>query len=101
MDRVEQIFSLMEKRGHAAYLGEAISVRDHLLQAAHLAVMDGAPDALIAAALLHDIGHLLGSDDNPAERNIDGIHEQTGADWLSRYFGPDISEPVRFHVVAK
>ena len=101
MDIVDQILELFEARGAAAYLGEPVSQTEHALQAAHLAVQQGASDALIAAALLHDIGHLLGPDDDVAERGIDAVHEDRGCSWLAPHFGPEVTEPIRLHVLAK
>lgn len=101
MDSVDRIMDLFEKRGAEAYLGEPVSQQEHALQAAWLAVQEGSSDALVAAALLHDIGHLLGGEDDPAERGIDGFHEDAGCRWLSRDFGPEVTEPIRLHVAAK
>ena len=54
--------------GAAAYHGEAVSQAEHALQAAELAEREGAPDALVVAALLHDVGHLLdGQDEDLAD----------------------------------
>lgn len=82
-------------------MGEPISQREHALQAAHLAVREQAPDALIVAALLHDIGHLLTLDESAAERGIDRVHEEQASAWLAAYFGPEVTEPIRLHVAAK
>jgi len=102
MDIVDEIIDLFETHGPAAYLGEPVSQTEHALQTAHLAVQEGASDALVAAALLHDIGHLLGpAEDDTAERGIDALHEQSGCAWLARHFGPEVTEPVRLHVLAK
>ena len=102
MDSVDEILQLFETRGSAAYLGEPVSQREHALQAAHLAEVDGASDALVTASLLHDIGHLLGADaDDPTESGIDALHEEKGYAWLARHFGPEVCEPVRLHVIAK
>jgi [1-hydroxy-2-(trimethylamino)ethyl]phosphonate dioxygenase len=101
MDIVDQILELFEARGAAAYLGEPVSQTEHALQSAYLAVQKGASDALVTAALLHDIGHLLGSEDDPAERGIDAVHEDRGCSWLTTHFGPEVTEPVRLHVMAK
>jgi [1-hydroxy-2-(trimethylamino)ethyl]phosphonate dioxygenase len=101
MDIVEQIIELFEKRGAAAYLGEPVSQAEHALQAACLAVQEGASDSLVTAALLHDIGHLLGPEDDPAQRGIDAVHEARGCAWLAPHFGPEVTEPVRLHVMAK
>mgnify|MGYP006275157349 CR=1 FL=1 len=74
----------------------------HALQAANLAEAAGEPPSLIVASLLHDLGHMihqLGTD--TLERGINDAHEETGAQWLARWFGADVSEPVRLHVAAK
>jgi [1-hydroxy-2-(trimethylamino)ethyl]phosphonate dioxygenase len=102
MDIINAIAELFEREGRAAYFGEAVSESEHALQAADLAARDGANDALVVAALLHDVGHLLhGLGENVAERGLDGRHEEVGHDWLARWFGPAVAEPVRLHVAAK
>lgn len=99
---VEDILDLFARRGAAAYHGEAVSQEEHALQAADLAGREGAPDALVVAALLHDVGHLLdGQDEDLADRGIDGHHEEAGCAWLGRHFGPEVTEPIRLHVAAK
>ena len=98
----ERILKLFRDRGHAAYFGEEVSQTEHALQAASAAERAGASPALIAAALLHDIGHLL--HDQPedcAESGIDARHEVLGARWLQQFFGPEVTEPIRLHVAAK
>jgi len=93
---------LFAERGSASYFGESVTQTEHALQTAALAASDGAPAALVVAALLHDVGHLLhtGGEDI-ADRGIDTRHERIGARWLTPRFGPDVSEPVRLHVAAK
>jgi gamma-butyrobetaine dioxygenase len=81
-----------------AYLGEDVTMIQHQLQAAALAT--GASDALVVAGLLHDIGHMLASDEGEAD-DRDAHHDSTGARWLSRWLGPEVTEPVRLHVAAK
>lgn len=102
MNITDQILSLFEARGHAAYFGEDVSQQEHALQAAHLAEDAKARPALIVAALLHDIGHLIhGLPENIADQGVDGYHEAAGAKWLSAHFGPEVTEPIRLHVDAK
>ena len=102
MSIVDHIFTLFERRGHAAYVGEAVSQLEHALQTASQADQKGAPDYLIIAALLHDLGHLLhGMPEDIAALGVDGQHQDMGAAWLSRHFGTAVTEPIRLHVAAK
>ena len=102
MSIVDEIMDLFARRGEAAYHGEAVSQTEHALQAAELAELEGAPDRLVVAALLHDVGHLLeGQDEDLAGRGIDGRHEEAGRAWLSAHFGPEVTEPIYLHVAAK
>jgi phosphonate degradation associated HDIG domain protein len=101
-DPVGCVIRLFEKRGDAAYIGEQLSQTEHALQTAWAAERAGARGALIVAALLHDVGHLLHDlPENCAHAGIDDAHEILGARWLDQYFGPDVAEPVRLHVDAK
>ncbi len=99
---VDDIQKLFEEHGGSLYGGEAVTQMEHALQAAMLAEAEDASPALIAAALLHDIGHLLHNlpDDAPDD-GIDDVHEQLAYNWLRKYFGPEVTEPVRMHVEAK
>ena len=102
MSMIDQVFSLYAARGAAAYFGEAVSMTEHGLQAAHFAELGGARDSVVAAALLHDIGHLIATvPDDIAEWKVDARHEATGARWLAEWFGAEVAEPVRLHVRAK
>lgn len=97
-----EVLQLFRKHGGSQYGGEAVSQLEHALQAAHFAERDGASPALIVAALLHDVGHLL--HELPAdapERGIDDRHETLAAAWLSQRFGPAVAAPVAMHVDAK
>jgi phosphonate degradation associated HDIG domain protein len=99
---VDFVIRLFRERGDAAYFGESVSQTEHALQSAWAAELAGAGQALIAAALLHDIGHLLHElPEECAEYGIDDAHERLGAAWLSRHFGEAVIEPVRLHVPAK
>ncbi len=75
--------------------GEVISIRDHMLQAAELALVQALPASLVAAALLHDIGWA------PALAKHGLPHETAAADHLAPLFGRAVAEPVRLHVAAK
>lgn len=101
-DVVDRILQLFRERGDSEYGGEAVTQLEHALQAAHFARRTGAGAALVTAALLHDIGHLLHElpDDAP-ELGVDDRHEELGRCWLARWFGPDVVEPVQRHVDAK
>jgi phosphonate degradation associated HDIG domain protein len=99
---VDRICAILAERGGADYGDECVTQLAHALQCALLAEESGATPALVTAALLHDIGHLvhdLGA--GAAERGIDDRHEVRGRDWLGRYFGEDVTGPVRLHVDAK
>jgi gamma-butyrobetaine dioxygenase len=93
---------LFASQGARDYLGEPVSVAAHLLQAAALASAAGAPDALVAAALLHDVGHLAPGDGTGGGDSYGDVrHGELGAAWLSSWFPPAVTEPVRLHVAAK
>lgn len=102
MKILDEITLLFQRHGAQAYFGESVSMTEHSLQTAHAAQLAGAPAALVVAALLHDVGHLI--DDVPddiQDWNTDARHEEVGSGWLARRFGPEIYEPVRLHVPAK
>lgn len=102
MHVIDRLFELFREKGNGAYFGEEVTETEHALQCAHLAEQAGASPEVVAAALLHDVGHLLHNlPEDVAERGIDGRHEEGGAAWLDRYFGPAIVDPVRLHVAAK
>lgn len=98
---VAELADLFARYGALRY-GEGVSQLEHALQTAHHAKVDGAPAALIVAALLHDVGHLMQKvGDNAADLGIDTRHEHISAGYLARAFGPEVTEPVRLHVAAK
>ena len=74
----------------------------HAVQSAHHARAQCLSSSVVAAALLHDIGHMVHQlGEHPAAQGIDDEHEAIGANWLERYFGENVTEPVRLHVAAK
>jgi phosphonate degradation associated HDIG domain protein len=101
-DPIDFLLRLFKERGDGAYLGEPVSQTEHALQTAWAAEQAGAGSAVIAAALLHDVGHLLHDlPEDCALAGIDDAHEARGARWLAQHFGPEVAEPVRLHVSAK
>lgn len=101
-DPIAFVMRRFKERGDAAYLGEPVSQTEHALHTAWAAEQAGAGGALVAAALLHDVGHLLHDlPEDCALAGIDDAHEERGARWLSQHFGPEVAEPVRLHVAAK
>ncbi|MDP6538235.1 MAG: HD domain-containing protein [Planctomycetota bacterium] len=102
LSSLDQLFDLFAERGERRYYGEEISLLAHSLQAAQMGGRAGAPPALVAAALLHDVGHMLWEDgEDFTERGIDDGHEEIGAVWLAGLFGEAVCEPIRRHVDAK
>lgn len=101
MSVLETIFATLRRRGGEMYGGEVVTQLGHALQSTVLARGEGAPDALVTAALLHDYGHLLADDEGQAEQGRDMFHEDVAADHLARWFGPAVTEPIRLHVAAK
>ena len=99
---VEQIFDIYRREGGRAYLGERVTILEHVLQTAAVAERTGGSTALITASLLHDIGHFLHDfDEECAGRGIDSEHEIVAAHFLAPHFSPDVVEPIRLHVAAK
>jgi gamma-butyrobetaine dioxygenase len=102
MDPVRLIAGLFASEGADQYLGEEVTQAAHMLQAAALAERAGAEPGLVAAALLHDVGHFTGTvTGQELMSGTDNRHSDAGADWLARWFGPEVTEPVRLHVAAK
>lgn len=82
--------------------GGLLTPAAHMLQAAALATGAGAGPAMVAATLLHDVGRLTGTArGRTAARRSGYLHCDTGADWLARWFGEEVTGPVRLHVAAK
>lgn len=100
---VPEVLALFERWGTETY-DEDVSQLDHALQTAALARAEGADDALVAASLLHDVGHLLelregGVADGQTEADLG--HEGRGARWLAAVFPPQVTGPIALHVAAK
>ena len=93
---------LLVQRGQERYDGEPVSHLSHACQAATMAQRAGAGDALIAAALLHDIGHLVtGASGTPSAAGINDRHERIAAHVLSPWLPQACTAPIAEHVQAK
>ena len=96
---LEDIF---ERRGGEEYLGEPVTMAEHMLQGATIAEQNDQPEIIIVSALLHDIGHftsefgMFSMDDTE-----DRFHEDAGAEILEDFFPTLVTDCVRYHVAAK
>jgi len=99
---VDEVLALLASGGGAAYFGEPVTVLEHSLQAALYAHRKNWGPALVAAALLHDVGHLLHSEgEDAAARGLDTRHEELAAEALAAHLPATVLEPIRLHVAAK
>ncbi|MEO1945327.1 MAG: HD domain-containing protein [Candidatus Thioglobus sp.] len=99
VDHIEDVF---RRRGAESYLGEQVTMAQHMLQTAQCAEKAGADDSQIVAALLHDIGHYKNEiPETSLAKGIDNYHEEAGANFLEDYFPISVVEPIRQHVDAK
>lgn len=100
---LDELLALLSRGLHRRYAGESVTQWEHALQTAALAVQAQASSALVAAALFHDLGHLVDAevDATPTLAGHDDRHELVAARRLAPVFGPAVSEPVRLHVEAK
>jgi hypothetical protein len=74
MKTIDDVLASFARDGGRAY-GERVTQHAHALQSAALAERDGASPSLVAAALLHDIGHFVAKTPD----GIDDRHEHIGA----------------------
>jgi phosphonate degradation associated HDIG domain protein len=99
---LQQIGTIYRNQATGRYGLSDVSQLQHALQSAWLAERNGEPAAMVAAALLHDIGHMIHDlGENPAAEGIDDTHETRAAAWLSPLFDNEVTEPIRMHVAAK
>jgi phosphonate degradation associated HDIG domain protein len=98
---LDEIAELFHANGAVQYGAEAVSQQQHALQCAHLAEQAGATPALVAAALLHDLGHLLVPGRLPGSRGGDDLHQFMALPFLRGVFPEDVLAPIRLHVDAK
>jgi phosphonate degradation associated HDIG domain protein len=97
---VDEVLALYERWGPERY-DEEVTQLEHALQCAALAREGGASDALVAAALLHDVGHLLELAGGRFRSDVDEHHESRGARYVSSLFGSEVTRPIALHVQAK
>ena len=106
---VNKVFGLFDKFGHESYIGEDVSQLQHAQQCAQAAQQSGQPDHAILGAFLHDIGHLVGLEQNMEPMTADAgqvlgtkTHEKVGEDYLKELgFPKSVTDFVRGHVDAK
>ncbi|MGA2535699.1 MAG: HD domain-containing protein [Terracidiphilus sp.] len=102
LSSVDEVFQLLESGGGEAYFGEPVTVLEHSLQAASFVERKGGDSSLIAAALLHDLGHLLHSEgEDAAGHGVDTQHEELAVAALGDRLPASVLDPIRLHVAAK
>jgi phosphonate degradation associated HDIG domain protein len=98
---VDAVVRLYTMRAGLRYGSELVSQLEHALQCAQLALAEGAETELVAAAFLHDIGHLVAHRCHEAEREIDDLHQYLAVSYLRGAFGAAVLEPIKLHIDAK
>jgi len=99
---LEDIRQLFETWGALGYSGEQVTQLEHALQSGALAQEAGAGDDLVAAAFLHDLGHLLNRQgETPTARGVDDVHQYYALPFLRPVLPDGVLEPIRLHVDAK
>lgn len=97
---VDDIIGIFRTAGAARYGQEAISQEQHALQCGQLAEQAGSTPQLVAAALLHDLGHLIAPEQRPGEGKND-LHEFVAIPFLRGVFPEAVIAPIHMHVDAK
>jgi predicted HD phosphohydrolase len=102
-DLFEEIKNLYTTYGNNQYmLAEPITQQDHALQAAYLAKTSKAPDEIVLALLLHDIGQLTNASYIGQTTHLHTSHDEEGFEWLKEHgFSEFVCEFARFHTLAK
>ncbi|MGA0600984.1 HD domain-containing protein [Caulobacter sp. KR2-114] len=100
LSSLDDLAALYAARGGQTY-GEGVTQLEHAVQCAGLAEAAGAAPSLVAAALLHDVGHLFLEEAEATTAAQDDRHEITGARALSALFGRAVRGPIALHVPAK
>ncbi|MHB1122129.1 MAG: phosphonate degradation HD-domain oxygenase [Ramlibacter sp.] len=98
---IDDIVALYGAAGAAPYGMDAVTQEQHALQCATLAEQAGGAPALVAAALLHDVGHLVAATQPRGARPGNDLHEYVALPLLRRLLPRAVLEPIRLHVDAK
>jgi len=99
---LDGILCLLRSRGSEMYGDEAVTQLEHALQCAQLAEEADSAPGLVAAALLHDLGHLLAqhSGGEPAA-GTDDLHQYKAIPFLRGVFADSVLDAIQLHVDAK
>ena len=90
------------KNNKNLYIGERVTISEHMIQTAMLAEKKNSSKALICSCLLHDYGHfIINEPDLLVSQSQDGKHEDLGFKFLKNYFVQEVVEPIKLHVLAK
>ncbi len=99
---ISDICILFGRKGGRAYAGEPVTQLEHALQTATRAEESGATPALVTAALLHDLGHMLNDQgETPTLRGVDDLHQFAALPFLRPLFTDEVLAPIKLHVDAK
>jgi len=101
VDIVDKIINKYQTN-NSLYIGEKVTMTEHMVQTAMLAEQNHSSESLICACLLHDYGHFIIEDpDHLVSKLTDGKHEDIAFNFLKNYFKPEVFEPIKLHVQAK
>ena len=101
MNVIEKIIDKFQNN-KSLYIGEKVTIAEHMIQSAMMAEKTKSKDTLICSCLLHDYGHFILDDpDELVREKKDGKHEDIGYEYLKKYFKEEIVEPIKNHVLAK
>tara|TARA_Y100000590_G_scaffold450977_1_gene591566 strand:- start:248 stop:787 length:540 start_codon:yes stop_codon:yes gene_type:complete len=90
------------KTNKSLYIGEKVTMTEHMIQSAMLAEKHRCSSSLVCASLLHDYGHfILDNPDQLVNKKEDGKHEEVAYLYLKKYFNKNVVEPIKIHVNAK
>ena len=90
------------KSNNDLYIGEKVTISEHMIQTAMLAEENNSSESLVCASLLHDYGHFINDDpDLMVSKSLDGKHENIAYYFLKNYFKTEVVEPIKLHVLAK